>query len=173
MSVWNRGRHRTRALEFESLESRIVLSASALPLSPPPLEATVVQAPATSASITVPITSLNFWEFGQLTALTAPLLTAQQVASIPNRYWFGQIPNDARAALTATQVPSLRVATVGLNLLTPQQVSWLTPAQIQSLYYFDFKYLLPSQIPALTPRKSRRFLTSVSRNSGRRRPEPP
>ncbi len=152
MSAWNRGRRRARSLEFESLESRLVLSASALSLSAPAPEAAVVQAPATSQDITLPasVASLNYWEFGQLTRLTAPLLSAQQIASIPNGYWFGQIPTDARAALTGAQVPSLRVASVGLNRLTSQQVSWLTAAQIQSLNYYDFQYLGPAQIRWLT-----------------------
>jgi G8 domain len=98
------------------------------------------------------VTRLNYTEFGQLTAEDVPYLTAQQIASIPNIYWFSRMSSSARAALSATQVQQLtNLQSVGtVTLLTPPQIAELTLAQVQSLGFQDFGFLPVSQISNLS-----------------------
>jgi hypothetical protein len=137
-------------LEFETLESRTVLSAAGIV---DPLAATVdveQVSVAGVAPIDTPITSLNFHSFELLTPAQIPLLLPSQVATIPDAYWLGRIPAASRAAFTAPQIQALRVSAMRISLLTPQQVNWLTPNHIRSLTHFEFEYLSPAQIPTLT-----------------------
>jgi hypothetical protein len=93
----------------------------------------------------------GYYDFALLTPSRVPYLSAAQIARIPDSgpFWLWSAEN--RAALTTSQVRALRVGSVGLSLLSPQQVTWLTEAQVQSLRMYDFKYLHPDQIPLLTP----------------------
>ena len=93
---------------------------------------------------------LSYRNFEFLTAAQTPELTAEQLQSIPNHWWFRRISGSARAALTSSQIQSLDVATVGLEGLTDQQVQWLTVSQIQTLSYRDFDRLSQDQIIHLT-----------------------
>jgi DNA polymerase III psi subunit len=145
----NRGQSAfVRRARFESLEERVVMSASSV----------VAQDEVVAAAAALPaiseidwIHSLTYTSFNLLSGEQSPLLTTQQVASIPDVYWFSQMSASTRGALVQSQVQALRVATVRINLLTPQQVGWLTTPQIQSLAnYDDFRYLLPTQVPTLT-----------------------
>lgn len=103
------------------------------------------------AMLSVPqIQSLEKWEFRFLSPTQVVSLTAAQVASIDNEWWFGRMSAEARAALKPAQVQALRVENVGLKLLTAAQVKQLTTAQVQRLSYDEFRYLAASQIPLLT-----------------------
>ena len=97
--------------------------------------------------------SLNYTQFGQLTPESIIFVTPAQLATIPNSDWFVAIPGSARAALSPIQVRALNTASITIGLLLPQQVAQLSSAQIQSLKFYDFELLAPSQIPLLTPAK--------------------
>jgi hypothetical protein len=96
------------------------------------------------------VRSLGLFDFQFVNPMLVPLLTDAQIASIPDPGPFVTWTANARAALTMSQVRALKVSSVRLELLTPQQVSWLSAAQIQSLGISDFKYLSPGQVPWLT-----------------------
>ncbi len=102
------------------------------------------------ALTTAQVQSLSLYDFQYLAPLQIPLLTTAQIASIPDPGTFQPWAEEARAALTQPQIQALRVSTVGLNLLTTQQIAWLATVQVQSLTCLDFIYLAPSQIPLLT-----------------------
>jgi hypothetical protein len=144
-------------LGFESLESRVVMSASGI--VPEPIDIAhpaAVGSPVTSTAAALLTTeewvhSLAFWQFDLLAPEHVQFLTPAQVASIPNSGYFGKMSAAARGALNATQVQSLNVGATNIDLLTPQQVGWLTAPQIQSLKFFDFDLLHPTQIQWLTP----------------------
>lgn len=99
------------------------------------------------------IQSLRYREFGNLGPEQTPHLTAKQLGSIPNRWWFQKMSAEARAALTSEQVQALRVDKLGLGGLTAEQIGWLTVEQIQSLHYREFGLLAPSQVPHLTAKQ--------------------
>ena len=96
------------------------------------------------------IQTLKYWDFDDLSATQTPSLSPQQLASIPNEWYFGRITAAARAALKAPQIQALNVEVVGLNLLTPAQVGFLSADQIRRVTYDDFDSLLPAQTPLLT-----------------------
>jgi hypothetical protein len=96
------------------------------------------------------IQSLSMWDFRLLSPTQVVSLTARQLGTIDNQWYFGQWTAAARAALKASQVQALRVEDIGLSLLTSNQVKQLTTSQVQSLDHDDFQYLAASQIPLLT-----------------------
>ncbi len=96
------------------------------------------------------VQSLDYDDFRYLSATQTPWLTAEQLASIDNSWWFGQIPAAARAALTAVQVRSLDIEDIGLDGLTRPQVNALTPDQIHEVKFHDFDQMTPTQAPHLT-----------------------
>ncbi|HMO85354.1 MAG TPA: hypothetical protein PKC18_10590, partial [Lacipirellulaceae bacterium] len=103
------------------------------------------------AWLTIPqIQSLQLADFKFLTANQTPFLTTGQIASIPDPGPFVEWRASARAALTSVQIQALNVRDVRLGLLTPQQIAWLSVAQIQSLQMPDFKFLGAAQTPSLT-----------------------
>jgi len=95
--------------------------------------------------------TLNFREFQHLGPGQVPHLTAEQMGSIPNSWWFGRMSVEARAAITPEQVRALRVEEIGLSGLTPDQIRELAPEQIRRLGYRNFQYLVSEQIQHLTP----------------------
>jgi hypothetical protein len=97
-----------------------------------------------------PLQQLPYYAFASLTPDDVPQLTPEQIASIPDNYWFTTIPVEDRAALTVVQVQALNTAVVDIGLLTSDQVAELTPAQVQQLPFSEFRYVLASQVPALT-----------------------
>jgi DNA polymerase III psi subunit len=106
------------------------------------------------AWLTTPqIQALQMWDFKFLSPAQIPLLTPQQIAGIPDPGPFAEWSSAAQAALTQPQVQALRVDLVRIDKLSPQQIAWLTAAQIQSLQMWDFKFLSPAQIPVLTPQQ--------------------
>ena len=142
-------------LQFEALEQRVVMSASSIvpiePVAPPE----TVQAPAVVANTVEDwVHSLNYLEFGQLTALEAIFLTPTQISSIPNTGWFNTMSAAARGVLNASQVQGLDTSRVRITPLTTQQITWLTVAQQRELSNLDFYLLSPSQIPNLTPEQA-------------------
>jgi DNA polymerase III psi subunit len=144
-----------RRLNFESLEHRVVMSATSLV----PDESAATDPVASPEPTPLPALSLEDWvhgllyfQFNQLTVDTVRYLTPQQVSTIPNGYDFAFFMSaPVRAALSQTQVQALRVNAIRLDYLTPQQISWLSVAQIQSLILPDFKFLSPAQVPSLSP----------------------
>ena len=96
------------------------------------------------------IQSLNYREFERLAPPQIPLLSAEQLSTIPNSWWFGRLSDDTRSALTAAQVQALRVDNLGLSGLTPTQVAVLALDQIQSLSFREFHYLTETQTPLLS-----------------------
>lgn len=95
--------------------------------------------------------TLNYREFHHLGPDQIPHLTAEQMGSIPNSWWFGRMSVEARAAITPEQVRALKVEEIGLSQLTPDQIRALTPEQIRRLGYRNFQYLAADQIQHLTP----------------------
>ncbi len=96
------------------------------------------------------IHEVEFYDFNQMTPTQAPNLTAEQLAAIDNGWWFGQMPDAARAVLNAAQIQALHIDVVGLDELTDSQIGWLTIAQIQDVEYWDFDHLHVDQIDDLT-----------------------
>ncbi|TWU28101.1 G8 domain-containing protein [Bythopirellula polymerisocia] len=96
------------------------------------------------------IQSLKYWDFLYLDPSQIPLLTLQQVASIPSRQNFAALSPSARAALTIPQVRALDVAKVNIDLLNPGQIQFLTVSQIQSLKSIDFVHLSITQLKLVT-----------------------
>ena len=96
------------------------------------------------------IRDLTFREFSRLSAAQSPYLSGEQLGSIPNNWWFTRMPENVRAALSQSQIPSLNVAGIGLGSLTDSQIPALSTAQVQSIGYRDFEHLTPAQTPLLT-----------------------
>lgn len=96
------------------------------------------------------ILELPYREFGQLSAEQSPYLSAPQIGTIPNSWWFTRMSDDARASLTMPQVQVLNVASIGLSGLTGEQTGMLSTSQVQSVSYRDFERLAPTQTPLLT-----------------------
>ena len=96
------------------------------------------------------VQSLNYREFERLAPPQIPLLSAEQLSTIPNSWWFGRLSDDARSVLTVAQVQALRVDNLGLSGLTPTQVAVLALDQIQSLSFREFHYLTEAQTPLLS-----------------------
>ncbi|WP_428305276.1 G8 domain-containing protein [Lacipirellula sp.] len=142
----------SRKSTIEQLESRVVMSAASIvPTDEYDDSETVATAPALLAVIVPPwLPTLTYQQFNLVTAETMPYLTTAQIASIPDADSFLRISEDARAAMTRTQVQALNIGKVGAGLLTAAQVSWLTPSQVQQLKFYEFPRLLPSQVPWLT-----------------------
>jgi hypothetical protein len=90
------------------------------------------------------------WEFPLLSARHVPWLTAAQLRSIPTAGSLAAWTPQARAALTALQIPELVIPTVGISLFTREQIGWLSTAQVQAVNYEQFPLLQPQQIPLLT-----------------------
>ena len=96
------------------------------------------------------VQSLSWHEIRHLLPAQAPLISADQVSSINNRWHFERIPDDVRAALTPEQIRELNVAELGLSSLTESQIAELSVEQIQSLTYRSFERLSADQTPHLT-----------------------
>ncbi|MBA3482405.1 MAG: hypothetical protein H0T51_11370, partial [Pirellulales bacterium] len=97
------------------------------------------------------IRALRFYDFSLLQPWQIQYLTTAQIASIPQWGYIGSWSAIARAALSAEQVKALKPGIyIDIQDLTDLQVSWLSPAQVQSLRYYQFHRLQPSQIPLLT-----------------------
>jgi hypothetical protein len=96
------------------------------------------------------IGDVEYWDFRFLDGEQTPLLTAEQIASIPDGWWFGRMSDEAREALTADQVHALNIAEVGIEDLTNDQIDELTVEQIHVVQYWDFRFLDENQSPLLT-----------------------
>jgi len=96
------------------------------------------------------IQSLNWRDFGYLNESQVPKLTTDQIASIPNSWWFTRISEASRDAMTAEQIQALNLRVVTLNYLSQSQRDMLSVEQIQSLTWREFGYLTPQQVPHLT-----------------------
>ena len=96
------------------------------------------------------IRTLSYGDFNRLTPAQVPMLLGRQLSQIPSDWWFGRMRPESRAALSARQVQSLNVESLGLRRLAASQVESLTPEQIQSVGFREFRYIGPAQIPLLT-----------------------
>ncbi len=142
--------HGAKRLGFESLEHRVVMSATALTPETPATETYVAPPVAAIISVEEWVQSLNHTQFNLLTPSQVPLITTEQIAAIPHSIYLEQMSTAARAALIATQIRALNVEAVGIDLLTAQQISYLTAAQIRTLGPQDFRFLSAAQTPYLT-----------------------
>ncbi|WP_168206632.1 G8 domain-containing protein [Lacipirellula limnantheis] len=125
-----------------------VAQINALDISKVGLEAlTSAQVPFLTAS---QVQQVRFYEFDRLTPAQIPLLTAGQIASIPTAGSMSAWSQEARNALTVSQIQSLNIANVGLEMLSDVQVSFLTPAQVQQVRFYEFHRLSGLQTPLLT-----------------------
>ena len=97
------------------------------------------------------IQKLGWEDFHLIHSTRTVVLAPAQIATIPGSVQFASWSTAARAALRLPQVQALDFPEVSLYLLTPQQVSWLTVPQIQSIHFHDFRFLSAEQIPYLTP----------------------
>ena len=105
------------------------------------------------------IQQLPYWFFPRLEPSQIPLLTVEQIASIPSTQNLEAIPADSRIALTEAQVQVLDVARLGVHLLTPEQQEWLTVDQVRSLPTSQISKLPPSKIPLLTTAQIRTIVS--------------
>ena len=96
------------------------------------------------------IRQLSYHSFEYLPPTQMAHLSAEQVGTIPNEWWFSRIPEASRAALTSVQVRGLVTADVGLRSLTVRQVNALTVEQIRAVSYDQFRYVTATRIRALT-----------------------
>lgn len=141
-----RGLRRTGNCPLEILEVRQFLSGAPV----------VVAADGSSAAGSggaSPLSGLNHRQFATLKPFEIRLLTAAQIASIPDRSAFRSIPARLRRALTAEQVHALNVRQTGLSGLTAGQIEQLSPQQIQRLRPRDVSSLRPDQIGHLSLRQ--------------------
>lgn len=104
------------------------------------------------------VTALSHSDFPMLSPQEITFLTPEQLASIPSRDSFLQIPAASRAALTGMQVRGLDMRHAGMiDGLSSAQIAELSDQQIRSLggtspyAYLDFARLPASRITALTP----------------------
>ena len=96
------------------------------------------------------IQSLAIYDLNLLPPSQIPHLSWAQIAAIPATGYFNAWTPAARAALTDTQIRAIQPAALSLSLLTPLQITYLTPAQIRTLPTTDFQFLSEGQIPQLT-----------------------
>ncbi|MCA9259239.1 MAG: hypothetical protein KDA61_08570, partial [Planctomycetales bacterium] len=97
------------------------------------------------------VPTLLYPQFVELTPAQIPLLTSDQIASIPTTIAFDAWSAEQRAALTSAQVPFLNIKWITPKLLLPAQREWLTSSQVQSMIsYDDYQYLPASKTPFLT-----------------------
>jgi hypothetical protein len=150
-----------KRLGFESLEARVVMSAASI--VPAPGEAvvpTVVAAPPDAEPIVSQVASFlstEEWvqslaeiQLPQLAPQYIPMLSAAQVSSLSNVYYFRAWSSVSRAALQEWQVKLLNINSLGLTSLTSAQTSWLTPGQIGQVNWQELQLLEPRQLASVT-----------------------
>lgn len=93
------------------------------------------------------IRRLAYRDFGYVTADRAIALTADQLESIPDTYWFSQMPDSNRHALTAVQVNALRLERGLTRGLNSRQIEQLADTRVHQIPYRDFD-LLPAAVAA-------------------------
>ena len=152
-------RSQAARLGFESLESRIVMTANAFEVNGVDESLVVVQtASALPASQEVAallsveewVQSLQYWQFNQLQPDHVQYLTNDQIASLPSASYLAQIPSASRDAFSVAQIRALNISNVGISVLTPTQIGYLSAAQIQQVKFYELNRLGPSQIPYVT-----------------------
>ena len=99
---------------------------------------------------TAQVQTVKAYDFVCLLPSQIPSLTAAQTSTISTSAMLATLSAESLAALTPPQVRSLNVGETRINLLTPTQIGWLTTAQVQTVKYYDFWFLQPSQIPLIT-----------------------
>lgn len=134
-----RGFRRDSNRPLEVLEARQLLSGT-------PVAAVPGNTGATDSSGSSPLSSLDYRQFATLTPFEIRQLTADQIASIPDRSAFRSVPARLRRALIAEQIQALNVRQTGLSGLTASQIEQLSPQQIRRLRPRDVPSLRPEQI---------------------------
>jgi Ca2+-binding RTX toxin-like protein len=94
--------------------------------------------------------SLNPSQFRQLDADQVHHLTADQIASIDNRYDFYNMSQDARHALNAEQVQALDTSEISIGYLSGEQREMLTADQIGDLSTSNLRYVPADQVEHIT-----------------------
>ena len=154
-------RSKTARLGFESLESRIVMSGAgyetdltnavqSAPMDVASVETTAFSQPAALLAVEEWVQSLQYWQFNQLQPGQVQYQTLEQVASIPSASYLAQIATASRNALSVTQIRALNISNVGISVLTPTQIGYVTAAQIQQVKSYELDRLGPAQIPYVT-----------------------
>ena len=137
-------------LRCESLEARTLLSANDVFVDVDAAAIVETESALSNAAIQE-IQSLGYGKFKNLSAEEIVHLTDEQIASIPNDWYFKQISPEARAALTTEQVQSLNIAATGIRYLTNDQIDSLLPAQVASIAFQQIRYVTVSQVEHLSP----------------------
>lgn len=97
------------------------------------------------------IQRIKSFEFHRLNASQIPCLSLEQIASIPEAGALSNWTAEARAALTYDQVRRVNIGLSGrIAFFTPQQIAWLTIAQVRAVKYYDLHLVQPSQAGYLT-----------------------
>ena len=91
------------------------------------------------------ITLLPYQQFSSLTAEEIPFLTPEQVATIPNSWWFSRIPSESRAALSPEQLGSLNTAQAGMLRLLTQEQRLTLPSDRYALVPYTDLVFVPAQ----------------------------
>jgi len=101
---------------------------------------------------------LGYQEFSRVPASRIQSLSATGLAAIPDQFWFAIIPAESRAQFTKSQVQHLNLSIGGVpQLLTAQQIDWISDVQLAQVRYQDFNVLAVQQVIKL----SRPQLTSI------------
>lgn len=140
-----RGLRRAGHQPFEVLEVRQFLSGTPV--------AAADGSSVAGSSDSSPLNGLNYRQFAALKPFEIRLLTAGQIASIPDRSAFRSIPARLRRALSAEQIHALNVRQTGLSGLSASQIEQLSPQQIRRLRPRDVPPLRPDQIGLLSLRQ--------------------
>jgi hypothetical protein len=97
------------------------------------------------------IQSLTVYDFRYLSPAMIAFVTSQQLADIPDGYWFAQISGAARAALSSAQILGLNLQREGMiGLLSTSQRQVLSDTQIRTLRNGDFQLLPDSRVALLS-----------------------
>ena len=97
------------------------------------------------------VRSLAYGDIRHLDVDAIKYLTTTQIASIPNNYAMGQIPNELRAAFSEDQIQALNTSNVSIGYLSADQRELLTRQQIASLgTYGDIRHVPASRIGEVT-----------------------
>lgn len=148
-----------RSWSLEALEVRTLMSAVATAPVAAPVTATVTL-PRTGLvgltalqidSLTVAqIQTIKVAQFPMLLPKQIPSLSTVQVKTIINDSLMRAMPVENRAAFTGDQIRAMKIADIGVSLLTDDQINALSVAQIQLLKPKDVAQLMPAQTKSLT-----------------------
>ncbi len=89
---------------------------------------------------------MKSYELDRLGPAQIPYVNAVQLSSISSAGMLAEWSPAARGALSEAQIKALNVANVGVSLLTPTQIGYLSAAQIQQVKFYELDRLGPAQM---------------------------